>query len=111
MKLMVYVLNDVHQLDKFLVALKEEKIKGATIINSTGMGRMLSESDDMNILGSLKFLFDGPRSESRVILMALEEEQIDVVLNVIDRIAGDLSKPNTGIVFTLPIDFIKGYKK
>lgn len=111
MKLMVYVLNDVHQLDKFLVALKEEKIKGATIINSTGMGRMLSESDDMNILGSLKFLFDGPRSESRVILMALGEEQIDVVLNVIDRIAGDLSKPNTGIVFTLPIDFIKGYKK
>ena len=111
MKLMVYVLNDFHLLDKFLVALKEEKIKGATIINSTGMGRMLSESDDMNILGSLKFLFDGPRSESRVILMALEEEQIDVVLNVIDRIAGDLSKPNTGIVFTLPIDFIKGYKK
>ncbi|PKK97702.1 MAG: hypothetical protein CVV57_10965 [Tenericutes bacterium HGW-Tenericutes-2] len=111
MKLMVYVLNDVHQLDKFLIALKEEKIKGATIINSTGMGRMLSESDDMNILGSLKFLFDGPRSESRVILMALEDEQIDVVLNVIDRIAGDLSKPNTGIVFTLPIDFIKGYKK
>lgn len=111
MKLMVYVLNDVHQLDKFLVALKEEKIKGATIINSTGMGRMLSESDDMNILGSLKFLFDGPRSESKVILMALEEEQIDVVLSVIDRIAGDLSKPNTGIVFTLPIDFIKGYKK
>jgi nitrogen regulatory protein PII len=108
---MVYVLNDVHQLDKFLIALKEEKIKGATIINSTGMGRMLSESDDMNILGSLKFLFDGPRSESRVILMALEDEQIDVVLNVIDRIAGDLSKPNTGIVFTLPIDFIKGYKK
>ena len=62
MKLMVYVLNDVHQLDKFLVALKDEKIKGATIINSTGMGRMLSESDDMNILGSLKFLFDFPEA-------------------------------------------------
>jgi len=98
-------------LDKFLVTLKEEKIKGATIINSTGMGRMLSESDDMNILGSLKFLFDGPRSESRVILMALEDEQIELVLNIIDRIVGDLSKPNSGIVFTLPIDFIKGYKK
>ena len=111
MKLMVYVLNDVHQLDKFLVTLKDENIKGATIINSTGMGRMLSESDDMNLLGSLKFLFDGPRSESRVILMALEDEQIEVVLNIIDRFAGDLTKPNTGIVFTLPIDYIKGYKK
>lgn len=111
MKLMVFVMNDVHQLDKFLVALKDNNIKGATIINSTGMGRMLSESDDMNILGSLKYLFDGPRSESRVILMALEDEKIEAVLKIIDQVAGDLTKPNTGIVFTLPIDFIKGYKK
>ncbi len=111
MKLMVYVMNDVHQLDKFLVELKDNNIKGATIINSTGMGRVLSESDDMNIIGSLKLLFDGPRSESRVILMALEDDQIDIVLNIISHYAGDLSKPNSGIVFTLPIDFIKGYKK
>lgn len=111
MKLMVYVMNDVHQLNKFIVALKDNDIKGATIIDSTGMGRMLSESDDMNILGSLKFLLDGPRSESKVILMALEDAKIDIVLNLIDRFAGDLTKPNSGIVFTLPIDFIKGYKK
>lgn len=111
MKLMIYVMNDIYRLNKFLVALKENEIKGATIINSTGMGRMLSESDDMNILGSLKFLLDGPRSESRVILMALEDDQIEIVLKLIDQFAGDLSKPNSGIVLTLPIDFIKGYKK
>ncbi len=112
MKLMVYVMNDVTLLDRFMIDLKSKGIKGATIINSTGMGRMLSEStDDMNIIGSLKFLFNGPRSESRVLLMALEDEQIDTVLAIIDNYAGDLTKPNSGIVFTLPIDFIKGYKK
>ena len=108
---MVYVMNNVNLLDKFMVSLKNKGIKGATIISSTGMGRMLSESDDMNIIGSLKMLFDGPRSESRVILMALEDEQVECVVNIIDEYAGDLSKPNSGIVFTLPIDFIKGYKK
>jgi len=34
-----------------MVTLKNRGIKGATIINGTGMGRMLSESDDMNIIG------------------------------------------------------------
>ena len=111
MKLMIYVLNDVHLLDKFLIALKENNVRGATILNSTGMGRMLSENDDMNLFGSFKFLFDGPRSESRVILIALEDEQVECVLNIIETFAGDLSKPNSGIVFTLPIDYIKGYKK
>jgi nitrogen regulatory protein PII len=108
---MIYVLNDVHLLDKFIVSLKNHGIKGATIINSTGMGRMLSESDDMNIIGTLSILFNGPRAESRVILMALEDQQVDIALKIIDDIAGDLSKPNSGIVFTVPIDYIKGFKK
>jgi len=43
--------------------------------------------------------------------MALEDEQVPRVLDIIDRLAGDLSKPNSGIVFTLNIEYVKGYKK
>lgn len=111
MKLFIYVMNDVKLLDKFVHELKEKQIKGATIINSTGMGRKLVENDELDFIGSLKTLFDNPRAESRVILMALEDEKVETVLNIIDEIAGDLSKPNSGIVFTLTIDFVKGYKK
>ncbi|MGD9887217.1 MAG: hypothetical protein AB7T03_04580, partial [Bacilli bacterium] len=59
----------------------------------------------------LKALFDTPRTDSRVILMALEDEQVTTVLDIIDRLVGDLTKPNSGIVFTLNIEFVKGYKK
>lgn len=111
MKLLVYVMNSVSLQEKFLLQLKERGIKGATIINSTGMGRVLADNEDRDIIGSLKFLFDNPRAESRTFLMALEEEQVAVVMNIIDEVAGDLSRPNSGIVFTLPIDQIKGYKK
>jgi len=104
-------MNDVEKLEKFLVELKQRGIKGATIINSTGMGRVLIENDDMDFIGSLKVLFDNPRAESRTFLMALEDEQVSVVLSFIDEFVGDLSRPNSGIVFTLPIDYIKGYKK
>lgn len=111
MKLVVYVMNDTSLLDKFLHELNEKDIKGATIINSTGMARKLIENDDMAFIGTLKSLFDNPRKDSYVILMALPDVQIPTVLEVIESVAGDLSKPNSGIVFTLPIDYVKGLKK
>lgn len=111
MKLLVYVMNNIDNFDKFIHQLKENNVKGATIINSTGMGRKLMESEDFDFIGSLRVLFDAPRSESRTFFMALEDEQVEVVQKIIDEIAGDLTKPNSGIVFTLPIDSIKGYKK
>ncbi len=113
MKLMVFVMNKVEHLDPFVHRLKEAGIKGATIINSTGMGRRLMENDDLGneFIGSLRALFDHPRAESRVILMALEDEQVDIVAKIIDQVVGDLNKPNSGIAFSLPIDFIKGFKK
>lgn len=113
MKLMIYVMNDTNQLDPFLHRLKESGIRGATILNSTGMGRKLAENDDLgfDLFGSLRAFLDNPRAESRVILMALEDEQVAVVAGIIDKVAGDLSKPNTGIYFVLPIESVKGYKK
>jgi len=112
MKLLVFVLNDIKKQDKFITLLKERGIPGATLINSSGMGRFLAEhNEDREIFGTLRLLFDAPRSESRTFLMALEEDQISVVLEIIEEVVGDLSHPNSGIVFTLPIDFIKGYKK
>ncbi|HNZ50624.1 MAG TPA: hypothetical protein PK087_04235 [Bacilli bacterium] len=111
MKLLVYVMNNANLLDRFVHELKDAQIRGATILNSTGMGRKLVESDNFDIIGSLKAIFDTPRTDSRVILMALEDEQVPRVLDIIDRLAGDLSKPNSGIVFTLNIEYVKGYKK
>jgi len=104
-------MNDTSLLDKFLHELNQKNIKGATILNSTGMARKLIENDDMAFIGSLKVLFDNPRKESYVILMALPDEQVPIALQVIEKIAGDLSRPNSGIVFTLPIDYIKGLKQ
>ncbi len=111
MKLVVYVMNDTTKLDKFLHELKEKNIKGATILNGTGMARKLIENDDMDFIGSLKVLFDNPRVESKVILMAIEDANVQTVLDVVHQVAGDLSRPNSGIVFTVPIDYIDGLKK
>src|SRR5690554_6921874 len=110
MKLMIYVMNKPEHLDKFLKELTKKDIKGATIVSSTGMGRRLFGNEDVPWLGSLKAILDMPRTESKIILIALPDEQVDIVYEVIEQVGGDLSHPNTGIAFTIPIDSIKGYK-
>lgn len=111
MKLLVYVLNQTQYLDRFLDALRLAGIRGATILSSSGMASRLFNSDDINLVGSLRMIFDEPKKESNVILIALEDEQVDIVFDVIDQVVGGVDKPNTGITFTLDIDRIKGYKK
>ncbi|MCK4551929.1 MAG: hypothetical protein KAU02_03355 [Tenericutes bacterium] len=110
MKLVIYVMNKIELLDEFLRELKSNKINGATILKSTGMVRKLIQSNDMQFIGSLKALFDNPRKESYVILLALPKEQVETVFKIIDSVCGSLEEPNSGIAFTLPIEDIKGFK-
>ncbi len=111
MKLVVYIMHDKSKLENFLHLCNENDIKGATIINSTGMARKLIENDDMEFIGSLKVLFDNPRAESHMIFMVLEDNLVDLAIKIIHQVAGDMTKPNTGIVFTMPIDYFEGLMK
>lgn len=110
MKLFIYVLNKTDLLDKFLKELHKNEIKGATILNSTGMGRKLFNTDDHMFIGSLRSIFESSRVDSNMILIVLPEEQVDTVFKVINDVVGDISLPNNGIAFTLDIEKIKGYK-
>ena len=38
-----------------------------------------------------------------MILVVLKDEEIQKVVDAIHQIAGDLQKPNTGIIFTVPV--------
>jgi nitrogen regulatory protein PII len=110
MKLFIYVLHKTELLDRLLKELHKAGIKGATILNSTGMGRKLFSSDDQPFIGSLRALFMDSRVDSNMIFIVLPDEQVDTVYKVLDEVVGDLKLPSSGIAFTVPIDQIKGYK-
>ena len=111
MKLLIYVMNRVEKLNGFLHELKERNVSGATIIDGTGMARELMQNDDMNMFMSLRSLFSNPGAPSKVIMMVLKnEEEVNTVLEAIDNVV-NLNEPNSGIVFTLPVDFVKGMKR
>lgn len=110
MKLLVFILNNTQMLEPILEKLERGGITGATILQSKGMAMALENYMGGSFLGSLRAVMEPDREENRTILMALSEEGVKKAVDIIDS-AIDLEKPNTGVLFTLPIDMIKGIKE
>ena len=109
MKLLVLILNKVDVLEELLTEMANAHIVGATILNSTGMVHTLSNYDEeISFMGSLRAILNPGREESKTIMAVLKNEQIETAIAVIERVVGDLSKEDTGVVFTVPVDYQKG---
>ncbi len=112
MKLVVFVLNNTDKLDELMVELSEAGIRGATIIESSGMAQVLTHSgEDDPLIAYLRSIVDPSKDNNKTILFVSEEEEIVTIREVIKKVIGDLSEPQTGILFTIPVDFTDGIKK
>lgn len=111
MKLLIYVLSHVEKLQTLLNQFNEQGIAGATILDSSGMGRELSERDEFSIFGSMRALIDQNNRTTKTLFLVVEDEQVKKIEKVIESVIGDLSKPDQGILFTVPLDYVSGYKK
>ncbi len=109
MQLLLLVLNQVEKLDDLLDTLMEQGISGATILSSVGMVRELAGRDEYQpIFGSPWFLNDPDRKESKTIFLVLNDEQVAKAKSVIYQIIGDISQPDTAVLFTLPVLSVEG---
>ncbi len=105
-RLLVAVINDPEKLDEILSGFLELGITGATIINSEGMGRMLSH--DIPIFAGLQTLISGSRPQNRTIFSVVPEKKVASAIDLLQEVAGNLEAPATGIVFTIPVDQVVG---
>lgn len=108
MQMLVFVLNKIEVLDTLMLELNHAGIKGATIIHSSGMAKALANHENDRFIGSLRAYLNPDREENRTIFMILSEEKISVAKNIIYSVVGDLSQPETGILFTLPTLIVEG---
>ncbi len=111
MKLMVLILNKTDVLDNLLEGLSAAGLGGATIIESSGLATTLSRLDSSFISSSIRAILSGAEDDNRTILSVIRNDQLDIARKVIYNTVGDLSTPNTGILFTVPIDFVEGTRK
>ncbi len=112
MKLLIFILNNTDKLEELMVELSEAGIRGATVIESSGMAQVLTHSkEDDPLIGYLRSFLDTSKTTNKTILFVAGDEDIVIIRKVIKDVIGDLSQPQTGIIFTVPVDFTDGIKK
>lgn len=108
MKMLISVLNRTEDLEPVLNKLEQENIRGATVLQSRGMAMTLVKYFDGSFLGSLRSMMEPDREENRTIFMVIRDDEVDCAVDAIESVVGSFDRPNTGIVFTIPVDFFKG---
>lgn len=111
MKLLIFVLYDTDKLDAVLTEFAKSNICGATILDSKGMAGLLyseHDEDEIPFLGMLRSFATPERAKSNVILAGIDDDKLDEAVKAIESVVGDLTKENTGVVFSIPMDYTKG---
>jgi nitrogen regulatory protein PII len=114
MKLLFFVLENTDKLEDVLQSLNEQSITGATIFDSKGMIRYLEGKNDegeVPLFSAVRHYLRPDRESRNVIMTALDDDKVESAVAAIESVVGDLSKKDTGVVFTVPVDFAKGLYK
>ena len=106
MHLLIAVINDPERLDDILSGFVEIGITGATVVNSEGMGRLLSH--DIPIFAGLQTLISRSRPQNRTILSVVDDDKVDLAFELLQDVCGDLTRPATGIVMSFPVGRVMG---
>jgi nitrogen regulatory protein P-II 1 len=115
MYLILFVLNDPDRLEDLLIAWEENGVEGATVLFSTGLGRIRELDawrDDMPLIPSLRDFYELPENMNRTIFTIVKEEaQVDAVVAATKKIVGELDERETGLLLVLPVARAYGAKK
>lgn len=106
-KLFVIVLDQPQLVDELLTGFLDLGVRGATIVESRGMGQIVREA--MPVFAGLASLF--PESTgSRLVLSVMPESLVEPVFKLVEEVVGALDKPNSAVCFTLPVDQFRGIR-
>ena len=113
MYLLVIILKKTHPLSDIMGAFAKIGITGSTVINGTGMGRVLMQtkaalqlSDQIN-----KVITDLESSNHIILTVIQDKETLDKAIEIVKSFCGDLYEPGKGILFALPLEVVEGYQE
>lgn len=110
MQLMFLIIKRTELVDDIMKALASIGVHGGTAIDSVGMAKSISTMDNLPTIGFLREMLKGedPSKKGKTIFFAVQDEQVDAAKEAILKITGDLSLPNAGVLFAVPITFALG---
>ena len=115
MYLILFVLNDPDRLEDLLIAWEENGVQGATVLFSTGLGRIRELDgwrDDMPLIPSLRDFYELPENMNRTIFTIVKDEaQVDAIVAATKKVVGELDERETGLFLALPVARAYGVNK
>ena len=112
--LVVLVLDDPDKCSDILDAWEAAGANGITILESTGLGRVRRAvlRDDLPLMPSLQDLLRREESSHRTLFSVVEgQDKVDALVRATQTIIGDLSQPDTGLFFVVPLLQVFGIHK
>ena len=110
MYLLVNVLEQTQHLSDILEGFAQIGIKGSTVINSTGMGRVLMETKASSAVAQhiSKVITDLESSNKTIVTVVKDKDVLDKAIGIVKSFCGDLCEPGKGILFACPLEVVEG---
>ena len=115
MKMVLFILNDPAKVHDILDAWKEAGVGGATVLFSTGMGRIHQSNvlrEDLPLMPSLSDFYSSDERLSRTLFTIVKDDEMATrIVAATCSVVGDLNQPDTGMLIVLPVDQAEGLDK
>lgn len=107
MELVIIVLNKTDLLDELLTEFMNNDLSGATVLDSSGMGHLISNQFPM--FSMFAELDDEKENNSKTILKVVRSiEERERTEELVEKIIGDFKDPDAAIMISLPVSSAKG---
>jgi nitrogen regulatory protein PII len=113
MYVLVLVLEQVDKLPELLQKFIQNGLTGTTVLESTGMGRLLVEwKIGVPMLDFIESSVKDKSNMNKTIFSVIEnEESLKEAISTIKKVTGDLNESGRGIMFAWPLTYVEGIKK
>lgn len=109
--LLVVILHNLDLLPDLLDAWKQAGIPGVTLLPSAG-GFQAAKQFQRGGLASLLKIFESNSPHQRMLLSLIDnDETLAIAISEAERVVGGFDRPNSGILFTIPVGKALGLQK
>lgn len=113
MNALFIVLNKPDYLEDLLDKFIEIGVKGATILDSQGMGFAVTHGGHGNepFFGKIRSIIDNSRPYNKTVFTVIEDEEtLQKAVSAAKEVFGDVYEPGIGMMFTMPVGNVYGMK-
>lgn len=104
MYMLIMVVDDSTRLNEILRAWKDAGVKGITILESTGVNRVLPRPTAEPMFAGFSQIFGSGRVGHNTLFAVIDELEVaEAAVVATEEVLGDLTKPHTGIIFAVPV--------